>query len=166
MSTLFAEAPQSLSEAGVVVANPSPAFGDHSLSSRQASLRLAVPSEIADARWFRPAVEQLGALLTLPPNWDSYGGRATAQASASQTISFLAQTLSAQVAPPWVVPLHDGGVQLEWHRGGVDVEVVLSPEEGDHLYVSDLADGDEWEGALDGAGVARLHAVLDRLTTP
>lgn len=166
MSTLFAEAPQSLSEAEVVVANPSPAFGEYSLSSRHASLRLVVPWEIAHSRWFRPAVEQLGALLTLPPNWDSYGGRPTAQGCASQTISFLAQTFPAQVAPPWVVPLHDGGIQLEWHRGGVDVEVVLSPEEGGHLYVADLAAGDEWEGALDGEGVARFHAVLDRLSTP
>lgn len=162
MSTLPAEA-QYLSDSGIVVANPSPELGDYSLTSRRAALRLTVPWEMAHSRWFRPALEQLSTLLTLPPNWDSYGGRPTAQGCAEQAISFLARALPAGVAPPWVVPLGDGGLQLEWHRGGIDVEVALSPDDGQHLWLADSAAGVEWEGALDDEGLSRFQGVIDRL---
>ena len=58
----------------------------------------------------------LSALRTLRPGWDSYGGRPiTEQAIATaQAIAF--------------VPSPNGGVQIELHAGGADVEIEIGAD--------------------------------------
>ena len=55
----------------------------------------------------------LGQLAALPCNWDSYGAPQITEQALAALGSFS------------VVPLHDGGLQLECHRDGADIEVVI-----------------------------------------
>ncbi len=107
--------------------------------------------ELFTTRWARPVVERLEELTRLPRNWDSYGGVAVTSASASEALWFLARLLEPGSIAPWVVPLSDGGVQLEWHTGNLDVEVVFSPEQGDEVSIVDSANGMEWAGEPEAA---------------
>jgi hypothetical protein len=50
---------------------------------------------------------------------------------------------------PWVVPLSDGGVQFEWHREGLDIEVIVSAEHVAEAWLRDETQGIEWEGAAE-----------------
>lgn len=63
--------------------------------------------------------QKLGRLAGLPANWDGEG---------SKSVSFTAlQIAEAMIRPPQIVPCSDGGVQLEWHENGYDIELVLGP---------------------------------------
>lgn len=55
-------------------------------------------------------------LVELPGNWDSYGSREITCAAIEAVASFS------------VVPLHGGGVQVEFHRDGFDVEIEVRPD--------------------------------------
>jgi hypothetical protein len=57
----------------------------------------------------------LDDLRELEEGWDSYGGQPTTDA-AIKTAGNLA-----------VVPTSDGGIQLEIHAGGADLEIVIDP---------------------------------------
>jgi len=60
-------------------------------------------------------LERLHELATLESNWDGYGAKRITDAA-------LAQADSLEV-----VPQSDGGVQLELHRAGDDLEISIGP---------------------------------------
>lgn len=73
--------------------------------------------------WLIPTLSRLVAILNLPMNWDSYGAPPIEQESVIDALHFLIDSLSVESALPTVVPTTRGGVQVEWHRGGVEVEI-------------------------------------------
>jgi hypothetical protein len=112
--------------------------------------------------WFEPTINRLTTLVGLDAR--ASGGRDTpANADcAIEALLFFARALPAGAAPPSLSPLNDGGVQAEWHRGGVDVEVTFSPQESERgVYIRDKATGDEQDLPLEVA--AFRAAVGDRL---
>ena len=42
-------------------------------------------------------------------------------------LTILIEVLDSQTPPPSVVPTWEGGLQVEWHRNGVDLEIEVSP---------------------------------------
>lgn len=69
----------------------------------------------------------LDALLELPNGWDSYGARRVDGERVKATLDLLLELLCDDTPPPSCVPVSDGSVQLEWHTGGVDLEVSVLP---------------------------------------
>ena len=58
---------------------------------------------------------------------------------------------------PAVVPLGDGGLQLEWHRKQQDLEVVFSADDTPLFFYENRTTGVEQEGfASDVAKLAQL----------
>ena len=55
-------------------------------------------------------------MRNLQPNWDSYGGRQISESAISAIESFC------------VVPLSNGGIQLEVHLDGFDVEISVNAD--------------------------------------
>ncbi len=82
--------------------------------------------ELPDTKWFTPTRDALAALLqdsdieipNSPPSETSVLG----------VLTILAKILDSSAPPPSVVPTHEGGVQVEWHRNGVDLEIEISPD--------------------------------------
>src|SRR6476659_749758 len=75
--------------------------------------------------WLAKADETLQTLLALPPNWNSYGAR-TIQPDVVQATSSLLHDIARDDTPqPAIVPTVRGGVQLEWHTRGVDLEIEI-----------------------------------------
>ncbi|MBO0821167.1 MAG: hypothetical protein J2P26_09985 [Nocardiopsaceae bacterium] len=76
--------------------------------------------------WFGTRLaEELTKLLVLPPGWD--GGtadRVTAEA-AVEAVRVLASVASVDTIVPQLFPLADGGVQIEWHVDGNDIEIEI-----------------------------------------
>lgn len=65
-----------------------------------------------------------GRLLALEENWDSYGGQAIRREAVDAAIRLRA----AVATEPSFVPMSNGGVQVEWHRQGFDIELEISPD--------------------------------------
>ncbi|MBM4092889.1 MAG: hypothetical protein FJ276_26300 [Planctomycetes bacterium] len=100
--------------------------------------------------WFLPIIERIRALHALAENWDSYGGRPVNAHCAATAISLLLNVLEPNMPEPAVVPTNGGGLQIEWHRDAVDIEIeVQSPS---RLYVAfeDEKTGEQWEKQISG----------------
>lgn len=64
---------------------------------------------------------KLDNLRALKDDWDNDG----APAPTEDAIALAELILNT---PGHAVPLTNGGVQIEWHVGGADVEIVITPE--------------------------------------
>ncbi len=100
-----------------------------------------------EASWHWRVIGELQRLAELPRGWDSYGAEPLSARAAERCITWVFGALPDELAAPSVVPMRDGGVQLEWHRGGVDFEIAIPPS-GPLGYLLGTADGavEEWEG--------------------
>lgn len=72
-------------------------------------------------------MEALASFRHLPPNWDSYGAPMIDRYAITKA-QWLLVALRTLVPPVrWTaVPCPDGGVQLEHHAGGIDIEIRVS----------------------------------------
>jgi hypothetical protein len=77
--------------------------------------------------WFYPAMSRFQHLSRLADNWDTYGGSRVSDDAIYTALSIIARLLRDQSVPPAIVPTSQGGVQLEWHRVGDEVEVRVTP---------------------------------------
>lgn len=148
---------------------------DEELLSRQPALRplrfwlgpddsLVVEPHGPVPEWVGRAAAMLDELLALPENWNGYGAAAIEPRVVPVVLNFLAEVFVEGHAPlPDLVPTADGGVQVEWHVGGFDLEVEVSPKSGLRAYFYDEASEEEWEGSaltnldLLGRAVTRLR---------
>jgi hypothetical protein len=69
--------------------------------------------------------ETIRGFAQLEEDWDSYGGKTIDQRCIEQATTFLGE-LRPEVRVQ-AVPTATGGVQLEWHGGGVDMEFSFEP---------------------------------------
>lgn len=71
---------------------------------------------------------KLMELSLLEDNWDSYGGSAITKIALEKANLLLRALQAIQAVEPWIIPCGGGGIQLEWHRNGFDIEIEISPE--------------------------------------
>ena len=96
------------------------------------------------------ALDRAIELFQLPGDWNSHGAEPVSDAAFEQTVGFLTTYLVEGVAGPDLVPTARGGVQLEWHRQGVDIEVEVSPDGVVSWCADDRQTGEEFEATLAG----------------
>jgi hypothetical protein len=131
----------------------------HRWMSDPLTYEIAIPLGLARSRWLAETVSRIAALLDAK---NEMGVQPIAERQLIDSITLLMSALSSDAAPPRVAALNDGGLQFDWHRGGLDVEVIVSPDpEESGIYVREKATGEEWEGPLD-PNAFRAH-VGDRL---
>ena len=100
--------------------------------------------------WFPAVIRDFADLLTLPADWDSYGARALDARTVDCAMGLLSQVMESSTPPPSLVPTSRGGVQLEWHRKGIDLEVVINPGEATEVSCEDRNQRREWAGPASG----------------
>jgi len=98
--------------------------------------------------WFDALMLGFVDSLTLPPNWDSYGGGPVDVEVIHAAMNCMNSVLAPQSPAPRVVPLSSGGVQLEWHRKGIDLEIVFQRDEQASFYYRNRTTGDEGDYEL------------------
>jgi hypothetical protein len=77
--------------------------------------------------WLYPALSRFQYLSRLDENWDTYGGSPLSDDAIYTALSIIARLLRDESAPPAIVPTSEGGVQLEWHRAGDELEIRVAP---------------------------------------
>ena len=101
-------------------------------------------------------------LAKLTPNWDSYKAQPLSPVAVRRSFDLLTTLLRDDVPEPTVIPTSEGGLQFEWHRQGVDVEVHVPPSGPTAYLIVDEDAGTEKESQ--GIDRAAILAAFGRMT--
>lgn len=112
--------------------------------------------------WFNAVVDQLSELVALPDNWDSYGAARVDWKVVVQSLQWLGEFLPSAMPAPAVIPTNRGTVQFEWHRNGVDLEVLFESPTSILAYSCDESSGDEWEGDISN-DLSHVRQIVSRV---
>ncbi len=125
--------------------------------------RLVVGFEGEAPDWLRPTTESLLRFVKLPTGWDSYGGRTVDPFCASAALELLLEIMRDDSPAPTVVPTGRGGIQLEWHVRGIDLEVEVCTPQRLLASFEDASTGEAWDRELT-RGAQDLSAAIVRLS--
>jgi hypothetical protein len=102
-----------------------------------------VPGSALDAGHVGPFIEQTRRLLALEPNWDSYGAEVISGQAVETAIDLVSSVTTVlgsfgAAAPFAVVPVADGGIQVEWKGPVSRIEVEIGPDRAlSYLVIDD-----------------------------
>lgn len=125
------------------------------------SLVPAAPTENPLPTWVEPTISAFTKVQSLHENWDSYGGKKIGPDVVIQSLSILGLIMDSGSPAPSVVPLGDGGLQLEWHRRQQDLEITFAADDAPQFYYRNRATGVEQPGFT--SDVANLSQLLRNL---
>lgn len=131
-------------------------------------LHVVFPPGVSAARqaMVNLAQNQVNELRLLPAGWDGRRARRITGA-ASQGVLLVAFLVAVEHgARPQVFPLPGGGLQVEWHYAGHDLEVEVESDGSLHVLAVDAEENViidvEAEDVYSGvSGLHRAHAFLD-----
>ena len=111
-------------------------------------------------KWLKETEETLRGLATLPEGWDSYGAKSIEPHVVDTAIELLHRIVQHNALKPAVVPTNRGGIQIEWHTQGVDLEIEIAPHGGICLLYDNPEEDaeEEFELGLDLPPLADLTA--------
>lgn len=109
--------------------------------------------------WLGHAIGEIRKLLCLPDDWDSYGGRPVSPSSAVRALELLLSVMRDDAPPAQFVPARQGGIQLEWHTRGIDLEIEVQSTGRLLVLFVDQWYGEEWERDLTNNWAPIVEAV-------
>jgi len=124
------------------------------VADRPQVLSVIVGSNLGN--WFAPTAMAVARLLELEPNWDSYGAPPVERVHAEAILNLLTEVMEDDTPVPAVVPTSIGGVQVEWHIAGIDLEIETFSQYRFGLLFVDEDTGDEWDEVVTN-DLARLY---------
>ena len=120
--------------------------------------------QLATQPWFGEVSSRLNRFLTYGEDWNGYGEKAISERAAIGTIIVL-HRIGIGGPKPVVVPVHDGGIQIEWYHGGVEIEVEIPPYGPASIYIA-RPDGSRIEDVvqqMDNPIWDELHGAITEL---
>lgn len=112
--------------------------------------------------WLMPALQGFANLVTLPANWDKEGASRIDGATINRALAATDRLLDADSPAPSIVPLSNGGLQIEWHRRRRDLEIEFTPSGRTEFYFFDGDTAEEHEGPV-GSNFVNLQGYLQRI---
>jgi len=100
------------------------------------------PRELA---WLTATTEAFERAADLPANWDSYNARPVEKKVFIRAQAMLTSALPDNAPAPSVVPTPTGGLMLEWHRRGLDLEIEVTDDGRTIVAYEDRTRGEDWE---------------------
>jgi hypothetical protein len=95
--------------------------------------------------WLPVVLTRLEELRSLAFGWDSPTSLPVREDMVQRALAFLWQVMQEITPPPSIVPLGSGGLQIEWHRAGWNVEIEFDDDTTTPIYVHELATDEEQE---------------------
>jgi hypothetical protein len=125
-------------------------------------LRLTVDANGALPKWVDSALSAIEDLARLSDGWDSYGARPISVDSIVRFFDVMNDLLlQFERLQPNLVPTAAGGIQVEFHAPGEEMELSITPEKMTVFYQNE-ARGVSWEGDFNEHRV-EVHEVLERM---
>jgi len=97
------------------------------------------------ADWSDQVADRLVKLLRLPEGWDGHNGKPLRQVTAEFACRLIASIMQAKPPLPQIMPTSNGGMQIEWHRKGWDIEIEVEGPNKIFAYARNVRSGDESE---------------------
>ncbi|MCY3586862.1 MAG: hypothetical protein OXG76_14330 [Acidimicrobiaceae bacterium] len=119
------------------------------------------PAAGTQSGWMVGIWERLRVLQELPADWNGYGELPIALEAVAQTAKLLG-ALGLPHPKPDIVPVSDGGIQIEWSGAGSELEVEVGPQGETHAYLVN-AEGVEQEFDVAADGVSQLRAHIEMM---
>ncbi len=82
--------------------------------------------ELAVQPWFRNVKTRLQRFLSYEANWNGYGEQPISRQAVKRSLIVL-HRVALGGPEPAVVPVFDGGIQIEWYYDGMEIEVEIPP---------------------------------------
>ncbi len=98
--------------------------------------------------WEEQAADRLVELLQLPSGWDGHQADRVSRTIVDYACNLIPRLVGSGVPPPFIAPLAFGGLQIEWHRKGWDLEIEIHAPGKLYVYCREVATGAEWEREL------------------
>jgi len=100
--------------------------------------------------WLIPTLRRSAPLLLLPSNWNCQGAPAVERTAIQAAVDALWSFMSDQSSIPQWTPTRTGGVQLDWHENGIDLEIEFTPEGTNATAVFEDNQGiiSDWDGTV------------------
>jgi hypothetical protein len=108
------------------------------------TILVELSGEAGEPRWFRPVLKAVSDLGSLPNNWNSYGARPVAIEAVVNVLKLLSLIMTDAIPLPALVPMSNGGIQVEWHTRGIDLEIEVTPAGGRRAALEDSNRNVEW----------------------
>ena len=112
--------------------------------------------------WLQSVIAKFKQLALLAHNWDSYGAEPIPLDPFKNAVSIV-NLLDPHAEPPEIVPLTDGGMQLEWHRNNIDLELELVVGSVE-VYFYDLVSLEGKEYEIEICDLSNLQELIDRVS--
>ena len=117
--------------------------------------------------WLEPTLKNCGHLLLLPSGWDGENAPTVEGVAIQSAFDALSLFMTETSSTPQWTPTQNGGVQLDWHENGVDLEIAFDTTDAEgNLVFCDHRDGANWDGPVSQhlQGLRSLFA--ERLNAP
>lgn len=118
---------------------PATAFIEWNSGGSANTSNLSKPAEPA---WIRSVADRVEYLRSLRRGWDGYVSAPIQTDSLYFALSILNSVMQSHTPPPFIAPVSGGGLQIEWHEGGLDIELFIPQPLRAELYV-EYSDGRE-----------------------
>ena len=118
---------------------------------------------ISSDAWFNPIRDAVYELLNLPNNWDSYGAAPVKHEYAVSAVELLHIIMDQRTPVPAVVPTAPGGIQIEWHTNGIDLEIEIESTSRINVSFEDLRSGLSWEDEIT-SDLQKLSGVVSTIS--
>lgn len=132
--------PRTVSTVGVSPAHVYPEFGSSTYEQVPVEVTPS-PSVSADDMpgWVAPVLARVNELAYLRSGWDGFAGRPPDTRCVMRAVSFLGELMGQRpgIATPWIVPLPSGGIQVEWDRDDVEVELIFEHNGANKVVTAD-----------------------------
>lgn len=121
------------------------------------SARIAIEATGAAPPWLPELENRVNQLLSLTPNWDTYGAQSVRLGHVVAALRLLQALVKSDSPMPTIVPTSARGVQFEWQAGQTAVEARVD-DVGAFIYVED--DSGESEGPATSELASRAAAAV------
>jgi hypothetical protein len=119
--------------------------------------------ETTSPPWLRVIEKRVNALLNLPHNWNGEDSQRISYECVMAAFGLVLSNVTHETPAPSFVPTSQGGIQVEWHLGGTDLELLFDPTEPARYYYFGT-DGSEIEGMV-GDDPSLVRALMRALPT-
>lgn len=125
---------------------------------------IAEPGDDADEpEWLLQIVDRLETLIELKTGWNGHGSQRVQAKPVMQALQLLLQVMRPTTVTPVLSPKPSGGLLVEWHDRGLDLEVDI-PVDGEPSVWFESEQGQEWEGSLRDGGLDVVEQAVLRLS--
>jgi hypothetical protein len=109
--------------------------------------------------WVESAIARLVELSELPAGWDSRRAAPIERTAIIGALQIMAEVMERSGPLPAIIPTVEGGVLLEWHRVGLEMEIEVEPT-GDAYVMFQTTEGSKsWDGTWESRRSAAREAV-------